>query len=146
MPTIHTIGYTKKSLQEFIRSLQQAGVEAVIDVRLRNTSQLAGFAKKDDLSFLLRQCFGIHYEHRLDLAPSDEILDSYRQTADWDGYASAFASLLAERGAERAARELMSRFDNICLLCSEPTADFCHRRLLAEWMADRVGDLAVVHL
>jgi uncharacterized protein (DUF488 family) len=145
-PAAFTIGYTKKSLEEFVRSLQGAGVVAVIDIRLRNTSQLAGFAKRDDLAFLLRECFGIQYEHRPDLAPSAEMLDAYRADGDWDAYERAFYSLLDERDAEEAGRDLVDRFGSICLLCSEPTADKCHRRLLAEWWADRLPGMAVIHL
>ena len=81
MPTICTIGYTKKSLEHFVRLLQEAGVDAVIDIRLRNTSQLAGFAKRDDLAFLLCKGFGIKYEHHPELAPTPEILDAYKAKA-----------------------------------------------------------------
>jgi len=146
MPTVYTIGYTQKSLERFVRLLQSSGVDAVIDIRLRNTSQLAGFAKRDDLAFLLREGFGIAYEHRLDLAPTDDILDGYKDNRDWAAYERLFLLLLAERRAEEIGRELLSRYSRPCLLCAEPAPDRCHRRLVAEWWADRLPDLELIHL
>lgn len=146
MSTVYTIGYTRKSLERFIRMLQEAGIDAVVDVRLRNTSQLAGFAKRDDLAFLLREGFGIEYEHRPDLAPTPEILDAYRADGDWPAYEAAFRQVLARRRAEEVGRELLARYRRPCLLCSEPTAEKCHRRLVAEWWAGRLPGVEVKHL
>jgi len=146
MPTAYTIGYTQKSLEHFVRLLQNSGIDAVIDIRLRNTSQLAGFAKRDDLAFLLREGFGIEYEHRPDLAPTDEILDGYKENRDWVTYERAFLSLLAERHAEETGRELLSRYKHPCLLCAEPTPERCHRRLVAEWWAAHLPGVEVLHL
>ncbi len=146
MPTVYTIGYTQKSLERFVRLLQGSGVDAVIDIRLRNTSQLAGFTKRDDLAFLLREGFGIGYEHRPDLAPTDEILDGYKENRDWAAYERAFLPLLAERRAEEIGRELLARYSRPCLLCAEPTPDHCHRRLVAEWWAAHLPDVELVHL
>jgi uncharacterized protein (DUF488 family) len=146
MPTVFTIGYTKKSLEQFIRLLQKSGVDAVVDIRLRNTSQLAGFAKHDDLAFLLWEGFGIGYEHRPDLAPSPEILDAYKADGDWPAYECAFRPLVAGRGAEAIGREILARYHSPCLLCAEPAADRCHRRLVAEWWAEHLPDIEIVHL
>lgn len=146
MPTICTIGHTKKTLERFIRLLREADVDAVVDIRLRNTSQLAGFAKRDDLAFLLREGFGIEYEHRPDLAPSAEILDAYKLDKDWLAYESAFRPLLEERGAEAIGWEVLSRYGRPCLLCAEPMPEHCHRRLVAEWWAEQLSDLEVIHL
>lgn len=146
MPTIYTIGHTKKTLEHFIHLLQKAGVDAVIDVRLRNTSQLAGFAKRDDLAFLLREGFGIEYEHRAELAPTPEILDGYRSDGDWLAYEADFLPLLIERNAEAIGREVLTRYHHPCLLCAEPTPDHCHRRLIAEWWAEHLPDVEVIHL
>jgi len=146
MPTICTIGTTQKSLESFIRLLQGAGVDAVIDVRLRNTSQLAGFAKRDDLAFLLREGFGIQYEHRPELAPSPEILDAYKAGRDWPAYEREFLALLARRGAGEIGRELLAQYRCPCLLCAEPQPHRCHRRLIAEWWARQIPGLEVVHL
>lgn len=146
MPTIYTIGYTKKSLRQFIGLLEKAGVEAVIDVRLRNTSQLAGFAKRDDLAFLLGKCFGIAYEHLVELAPTAEILDAYKKDHDWLAYEREYSQLLVEREALAIGRRLLERYQRPCLLCSEDTPDHCHRRLLAEYLAESISDLEIAHL
>jgi uncharacterized protein (DUF488 family) len=146
MPSIYTIGYTQKSLERFIRLLQNAGVDSVVDIRLRNTSQLAGFAKRDDLAFLLREGFGIAYEHRPDLAPTPELLDAYRATRDWPAYEHGFLRLLGERQVEIAGRQVLSRWSRPCLLCAEPKPDRCHRRLVAEWWAQHLAGIDVVHL
>jgi uncharacterized protein (DUF488 family) len=144
--TIYTIGFTKKSLEQFIRLLQMAGVDAVIDIRLRNTSQLAGFAKRDDLAFLLREGFGLEYEHRPELAPSDDILNAYRASGDWLAYERAFLPLLAECHAEALGREILARYQRPCLLCAEPTPEHCHRGLVADYWTVHLPDLEVVHL
>lgn len=94
MPVIYTIGFTKKSAAAFFGILQRAGVDAVIDIRLRNKSQLAGWAKGDDLCYFLRAIAGIGYEHHVELAPTDEILDGYRSGGSWDAYVSAFLPLM----------------------------------------------------
>jgi uncharacterized protein (DUF488 family) len=143
---LYTIGYQRKPLATFIGRLREAGVDAVIDVRLRNTSHLAGYTKRDDLAFLLREGFGIAYEHRPDLAPTDEMLDGYREDEDWEAYEARFLPLLAERGAEAAGREILARYRTPCLLCAEPAADRCHRRLVAETWARHNPDLVIVHL
>ncbi len=146
MSTIFTIGHTKKSLERFIRLLQDAEVDAVIDIRLRNTSQLAGFAKRDDLAFILRDGFGIEYQHVPELAPTGEILDDYKADGDWSAYERAFRLLFAERDAVAIGQELLARYERPCLLCAEPTADHCHRRLVAEWWAEHLHDVEVIHL
>lgn len=144
--TIYTIGYQGKPLAGFIRQLRAAGVDAVIDIRLRNTSHLAGYTKRDDLAFLLREGFGLAYEHRPDLAPTPEILDEYQANGDWAAYEARFLLLLAERIAETVGRDLLARYRSPCLLCAEPTAERCHRRLVAEYWAARLPELRVVHL
>jgi uncharacterized protein (DUF488 family) len=146
MSTVYTIGYTKKNLEQFIRLLKKAGVDAIIDVRLRNTSQLAGFAKRDDLAFLLREGFGIEYEHHPDLAPTPEILDAYKANADWEAYERTFCPLLVERHAQALGRQILARYHHPCLLCAEPTAYYCHRRLVAEYWIEHLPNLEVVHL
>ena len=146
MPTVYTIGFQRRPLSEFISSLRQAGVDAVIDIRLRNTSQLSGYTKRDDLAFLLREGFGIAYEHQPDLAPTAEIFDAYRQDKDWAAYEERFNPLLVERQAEVIGSEILSRHQAICLLCSEPTPDRCHRRLVAEYWAEQIPGLTIVHL
>lgn len=145
MTTVFTIGFTKKSLQQFIETLRAAGVRRVVDVRLRNTSQLAGWTKLPDFAYLLEEGFGIAYEHRPEFAPSDEILDKYKSGADWTGYEEAFNRLLRERKPKPQARELLAK-DAICLLCAEPTPDKCHRRLVAEYLRELAPDIEIKHL
>ena len=145
IPTIYTIGFTKKPLARFIALLQGAGVDAIIDTRLRPNSQLSGYAKQDDLAFILKT-FHIAYEHRPDLAPTDEILDTYRQAKDWQAYEVRFQPLIRERAIEHIAQEVFDRYQTPCLLCSEDTADRCHRRLVAEYWAEHIPILEIVHL
>jgi uncharacterized protein (DUF488 family) len=146
MQTLYTIGFTQLALAEFIGLLRGAGVDALLDTRLRNTSQLAGWAKRDDLAFLLREGFGIAYEHVEPFAPTDALLDGYRAGRDWDAYAIAYRALLAERDVAAIGRDLLRRYRSPCLLCSEPTPDRCHRRLLAEYLAEQLGGIVVAHL
>lgn len=145
MARVYTIGFTKKSLRQFIDLLRGAGVSTVIDVRLRNTSQLAGWSKYPDFAYLLEEGFGITYEHHPELAPTDELLDGYKQNRDWQAYEDEFRQLLVARNPEVEARGLMQK-DNVCLLCAEPTADKCHRRLVAEYLADLQPGTEIEHL
>lgn len=144
--TIYTTGYQRKSLETFITQLRQADVDAVIDVRLRNTSHLAGYTKRDTLDFLLREGFDIAYRHVPALAPTSEILDVYKEDGDWAAYEAQFFPLLDARDAKSVGQELLDRYATPCLLCAEPTAERCHRRLVAEYWARRLPDLDVVHL
>jgi uncharacterized protein (DUF488 family) len=146
MTTIYTIGFTQIALAEFIGLLRGAGVDAVLDTRLRNTSQLAGWAKRDDLAFLLREGFGIAYEHVETFAPTDALLDGYRAGRDWEAYTTAYQALLVERDAAATGRDLLLRYHSPCLLCSEPTPDRCHRRLLAEYLSQQLGGIVITHL
>lgn len=146
MPTVYTIGYKEKPLSKFISELRAAGVDVVIDIRLRNTSHLAGYTKRDDLAFLLTEGFGIAYEHHPELAPTPEILDAYQADGDWSAYEAQFIPLLTERAAEMVGREILARYRAPCLLCAEPTADRCHRRLVAECWAAHIPELTIVHL
>lgn len=134
---VFTIGFTRKSAERFFAALLDAGVRRVVDVRLNNVSQLAGFTKRADLAYFLRAIGGIEYVHLPDLAPTQELLDAYKKRGgDW-GYEERFLALLAERRvAERVPPALL---DGGCLLCSEPEPDHCHRRLVAEYLAEQWG-------
>jgi uncharacterized protein (DUF488 family) len=145
MATIFTIGFTQKTLRDFIEILHRAGVKRVIDVRLRNTSQLAGWSKQPDFAYLLEEGFGIAYEHHPEFAPSGELLDTYKKDRDWTRYEECFNLLLAERQLEEAARDLLEK-DSICLLCTEPKADKCHRRLVANYLRSLAPEIEVRHL
>ena len=142
---LYTIGFTKKNAQTFFSKLQKAGVTKLIDIRLNNISQLAGFAKRDDLIYFLRELCNCDYRHMPILAPTKEILDAYKKKQiDWDEYVRRFSRLIKERTIEKkiTAEEL----SNSCLLCSEPTPENCHRRLVAEYLKDKFGDIEIKHL
>jgi uncharacterized protein (DUF488 family) len=143
---IFTIGFAGKTAQTFFETLQNAGVKRVIDVRLNNVSQLAGFTKKKDLEYFLRVIANIDYLHYEDLAPTADILDRFKKKGemDWTEYERLFNSLLEERRPEE--RHKPAEFDEACLLCSEPTADNCHRRLVAERLHRKWEDVLITHL
>ncbi len=142
---LFTIGFTKKTAEEFFTRLSSAGVKRVIDVRLNNVSQLAGFSKRDDLRYFLGAIAGIEYLHLPEWAPTQEMLDEYRKLGhDWDGYAARFLALMADRRIEDTGDR--ERFGDSCLLCSEAEADHCHRRLVAEYLRERWGNVEIAHL
>jgi uncharacterized protein (DUF488 family) len=140
-----TIGFTKKTAREFFTRLREAYVRRVVDIRLNNASQLAGFTKKDDLAFFLQEIGGIDYVHRPDLAPTGEILAGYKKKAiGWPEYEMRFNALLAERHIETLVSP--QEMDLACLLCSEPTPAKCHRRLVAEYLQRFWPSVTVTHL
>lgn len=143
--TIYTIGFTQRSAEEFFEALKKAGVSRLIDVRLNNVSQLAGYSKKDDLRYFLRNICDVDYHHELSLAPTKEMLEEYRAgKVAWPKYESRFRALLAERGVERKLdRKLFA--GKPVLLCSEFKAEHCHRRIVAEYLVGVWGG-KVVHL
>jgi uncharacterized protein (DUF488 family) len=143
---VFTIGFTKKSAETFFTRLQKAGVRRLVDVRLNNVSQLAGFSKKDDLRYFTKVICGIDYVHVPELAPTQEILDFYKKqkNADWPLYERQFLDLMRSRRIEETVpRDLI---DGGCLLCSEETPDHCHRRLVAEYLRDKWGDIEIEHI
>ena len=142
---LHTIGFTQKSLREFIGLLRAAHVDGVVDIRLNNVSQLAGYAKRDDLAFILELC-GIGYLEEKRLAPSAALLDRYHHNHDWAAYEPEFNALLAERDVPGALAAIAARFEHPCLLCAEPEPSHCHRRLVAEAFARLRPGLEVHHL
>ncbi len=143
---IYTIGFTKKTAAEFFGALRRAGIKRLIDVRLNNTSQLAGFAKRHDLEYFLDEICQAEYRHEPMLSPDQELLDGFKKkTVPWEQYESRFLELLAEREAETLVDRRLFDVPAV-LLCSEPTAEHCHRRLVAEYLAGVWGDVKVVHL
>ena len=145
MIELYTIGFTKKSAREFFAKLKEAGVRRLIDIRLNNKSQLAGFAKKEDLAYFLTEIGGIEYVYRPELAPTQDILDDYKKRkGDWQTYETGFLKLMADRHVENTVpKELLDRG---CLLCSEEKPHHCHRRLVAEYLAAKWGDMKITHL
>jgi uncharacterized protein (DUF488 family) len=142
---IFTIGFTKTSAEGFFTRLQKAGVKRLVDVRLHNVSQLAGFAKRDDLRYFLRAICGIDYVHRPELAPTDDMLAEYKKHGrQWSAYEKRFLDLMATRHVETAVPQ--EAVDGACLLCSEDKPHHCHRRLVAEYLKDRWDNVEIAHL
>ncbi len=143
---VYTIGFTQTAAAEFFGKLRAAGIKLLIDVRLNNTSQLAGWAKRDDLRFFLAELCRAEYLHEPLLAPSKELFDAYKKhKGSWDTFRRRFLALMAERRVEEQLdRELFSR--PTVLLCSEPSAEHCHRRLILEYLGRHWGEVRAVHL
>jgi uncharacterized protein (DUF488 family) len=143
---IYTIGFTQTTAEHFFGRLKAAGVQRLLDIRLNNSSQLAGFAKAKDLPYFLSELVGATYEHEPLLAPTQELLDEYKKRkGDWESYERRFLDLMAERQIERALSPAEFELPT-ALLCSEATAENCHRRLVCEYLADRWSDVRPVHL
>ena len=145
MRKLYTIGFTKKNAARFFGLLRDAGVQTVFDVRLNNVSQLAGFAKRDDLQFFLSEICHCDYRHELQFAPTQAILDAYKiDGGSWYDYEMSFLGLIKTRKIEAVFRP--EELDNACLLCSEATPEKCHRRLLAQYLNDTLGGFDIIHL
>lgn len=142
MNKIYTIGFTKKTLEDFITRLKKAGVKRIIDIRLNNSSQLAGFAKSPDLEYILKLC-EIEYVSVKELAPDKGLLNKYRQDKNWNEYEARFKALMNARNAKNTLNNLQLDEKVSCLLCSEDKPEKCHRRLVAE-MIDK--NFEIVHL
>jgi uncharacterized protein (DUF488 family) len=145
MKRIFTIGFTGKTAKEFFTKLGDAGVKRILDIRLKNSSQLSGFAKKEDLKYFLMKINGIKYLHIPELAPTENIMDSYKKKKiHWNEYETQLNNLLVERKVENKMMGELSEGD--CFLCSEEKPDLCHRRLVAEYLQKRLGDITILHL
>jgi uncharacterized protein (DUF488 family) len=143
---IYSIGFTQKTADQFFSRLRNAGIRRLLDVRLNNVSQLAGFAKRGDLAFFLREICSAEYLHEPLLAPTADILDAYRgKKLSWAEYESRFLALMAERQVENRLDRAGFQSPTV-LLCSEPTAEHCHRRLVLEYLRDKWGDMTISHL
>ena len=143
---IYSIGFTQKSASEFFGALKAHGIERLLDVRLNNTSQLAGFAKQSDLPYFLREICGAAYEHEPLLAPTQEILDAFKKhKGSWDAYTEAYLALIRSRGVETALSKESFQKKTV-LLCSEPTAEHCHRRLALEYLQEHWKDVIIRHI
>ncbi|WP_075207425.1 DUF488 family protein [Archangium violaceum] len=142
---IYTIGFTKKSAEEFFLKLRRTGANRLVDVRLNNVSQLAGFSKRDDLRFFLKEICGMDYVHLPELAPTQDILDEYKKNkGDWAVYEQKFLHLMSRREVERSVPQGI--IDNSCLLCSEDKPINCHRRLVAEYLRSKWGGGDIIHI
>lgn len=142
---IFTIGFTKKSAETFFSLLSGSGAKRLADVRLNNVSQLAGFAKKDDLKYFLRAICVMDYVHLPELAPTQAMLDGYKkEKGDWTAYEVQFLDLMKSRAIEKSlSKDVLA---DACLLCSEDKPQHCHRRLVAEYLRNKWCDVEIVHL
>jgi uncharacterized protein (DUF488 family) len=142
---LSTIGFTKKSAEQFFKLLKTSAATTLVDTRLNNVSQLAGFTKRNDLEYFVREICGMEYRHDLRLAPTDEFLSAYKKGGwSWSKYEEEYLRLIRSRRVE----EVLTRadLDGAVLLCSEATPERCHRRLAAEYLAKAWGDIQIVHL
>ena len=143
---IYSAGFTKHGARRFFGALKEHKIERLVDVRLNNTSQLASFAKRDDLEYFLDVIVGAEYIHEPLLAPTQELLDSYKKNnGNWESYETAFLDLMAERGVENLISEALFAPRTI-LLCSEHTAENCHRRLVIEYLNTQWGNVRGIHI
>ncbi len=141
---IYTIGFAGKTAELFFTSLQANKIERLIDIRLNNKSQLSGFANAKHLPYLLK-LHGIEYVYRPDFAPSKQLLDGYKKgRVLWEEYEQEYRNILDKRDVARTTNRDL--FDNAALLCAEPTAEKCHRRLLAEYLFYSKPDMNIIHL
>lgn len=142
----YTIGFTQKNAQKFFTLIKRSQIARIVDVRLNNVSQLAGFAKRDDLKFFLSELCDADYIHVKELAPTKDILDAYKKKViTWEAYEDKFLNLISQRNIDRTVDK--SLLDNGCLLCSEHKPHHCHRRLVVEYLKQQWDtDIEVVHL
>jgi uncharacterized protein (DUF488 family) len=142
---IFTIGFTKKSAETFFTRLKNAGVRQLVDVRLNNVSQLAGFTKKADLAYFTKEICHIPYAHFPELAPTQDILTAYKKNkGDWRVYEGQFLTLMGDRKIEETISP--EQLEGGCLLCSEEKPHHCHRRLVAEYLRDKWDNVEIVHI
>ena len=145
MIKLFTIGFTEKTAETFFNLLKNAGVKKVIDTRLNNVSQLAGFAKGMDLEFFSKSIVGAGYEHNINLAPTKELLKNYRdKKITWAQYEKEYINILEKRNIINKID--FGKLDGSCLLCSEHKPDMCHRRLLAEYLKKANKEIEIIHL
>lgn len=142
---LYTVGFTQKTARKFFEILIRNNIKRVIDIRLNNKSQLAGFAKGEDLQYFLRELGDIEYLYIPKYAPTKDILDTYRKKEiTWEEYEKKYLDSLEKRNILEGIN--YSIFENACLLCSESDFQNCHRRLLAEYLADHNREIDVIHL
>lgn len=149
MPILYTVGFTKKNAKEFFELLNSHNVDTVIDIRLNNTSQLAGFSKYPDIEFFLDNLCNIKYIHDTNFSPENETLETYKKgKIDWEEYVSQFTKTMEDRKICDYIKEKYSfiRSKTVCLLCSEVKADKCHRRLVAQYFLEIFNDLKVMNI
>lgn len=147
MQTIYTVGFTKKSARQFFELIRAHEIDLLLDIRLNNKSQLAGFTKGEDLAYFLVEICHCDYEHCLAFAPTKELMESYQKNRiKQPEFEETYYRLLEDRGDYLDFLNKYSAYKNVCLLCSEATPDRCHRRLMAEKLKSTFSQLRVKHL
>lgn len=149
--TIYTVGFNKKDARTFFNLLKKHGIQKILDIRLNNKSQLSGYTKGKDLSFIANEGFGIEYEHVEDFAPTKEILDNYKDKKkvtynDWNTYEKKFMAVLTSRETCKRFDEVTTGLERVVFLCAEPTAEQCHRRLVAEYLQSLDPTIEIIHI
>lgn len=146
--TIYTIGFTQKSAKKFFELIKKNNIEILLDIRLNNKSQLAGFTKGNDLQYFLSEICNCEYKHCLEYAPTKDILDDYKKKQiTWNEYVERYHSLMKQRANYLTFSKEFAHYSNICLLCSEPTPKQCHRRLIAELIAEsEPNQISIKHI
>jgi uncharacterized protein (DUF488 family) len=146
MIKLYTIGFTKKTAEQFFELLKEKQVKKLIDIRINNSSQLAGFAKGGDLDYFVRQICGIDYKHIIDFAPTKDLLSDYqKKIVDWAEYQKIYRKLIENRKISQKYK--VNTFDGACFLCSEETPEQCHRRLLVEYFKEiSLDEVKIVHI
>jgi uncharacterized protein (DUF488 family) len=143
---VYSIGFTKKTAEQFFSALKKEKIRRLVDVRLNNVSQLAGFTKRDDLRYFLREICDADYIQEPLLAPTQAMLDDYKKRkGTWQEYEQRFLALMSDRKVEEKLDRSIFAVPAV-LLCSELKPDHCHRRLVLEYLASKWGDLRVRHL
>lgn len=144
---IYTMGFTQKNAETFFELIKKNEVELLIDVRLNNKSQLAGFTKGQDLVYFLKQICNCKYDHMPLFAPTKDILDRYKKKViTWGQYEEEFHKLIVSRKIENVFENKYSDFQKVLVLCSEPTPECCHRRLVAEYVQKKLNNIQIQHL
>lgn len=149
MINIYTIGFTQKTARHFFNLLKEAKIDCLVDVRLNNVSQLAGYTKSTDLEYFLKEILGVSYRHSTKLAPTKEILDNFKKKKiTWKEYENQYLKLINDRNIEKNFISFLpKKSQNICLLCSESEPTYCHRRLLAEYLQKNLNiDVKIIHI
>lgn len=143
---IYTMGFTQKNAEQFFELIIKNEIEILIDVRLNNQSQLAGFTKGKDLVYLLDKICHCNYDHNVRCAPTKDILQKYKKSEiTWETYEEQYNDLVINRNIAQSFKNKYAKYSHVLLLCSEPTAEKCHRRLLAEYLQKEL-DYSVLHI
>ncbi len=144
---LYTIGFTQKSAEQFFGLIKAHDIRLLVDIRLNNASQLAGFTKGGDLAYFLKELCGCEYRHATEFTPTKELMESYRQkTISDEDFRDRYAALMAERGSCKTFAQRYGEFERACLLCSEPEAKHCHRGVLADLLQKEQKALEIVHI